>query len=74
MLCAKGEKAGQCYIEEVVLNTVDYSSDVFANLQFITDDNLAFDLASFAEEKGLTDIKSRMNEIMDRERMSWIID
>lgn len=63
MVCLKGPKSGQCYIEEVVLNTVDYSKDVFANCKFIEDDNLAFDLAKFAEMKGLTDIKKRVAEL-----------
>lgn len=66
-------KAGKCYIEEVVINTVDWTSDVFANLKFIDDDNLAFDLAKFAEEKGLTDMKKRTEELIDQGKQRWII-
>lgn len=72
MACIAGEHAGKCYIEEVVLNTVDYSKDVFANLKFIDDDNLAFDLAKYCEDKGLTDMKKRFNELGDTGRLAWV--
>ena len=72
MTCIRGEHKGKTYIEEVVLNTVDWTSDVFANLRFIQDDNLATDLAKFSEEKGLTDIGKRMNELGDTGRLTWI--
>ena len=62
MHCRRGPHNGQTYIEEVVLNNVDFSTDVFANCKFIDDDNLAQDLAAFAEEKGLLDIRKRMHE------------
>ena len=61
MLCIAGPKQGSFYIEEVVLNTVDFTNDVFANLKFIDDDNLAIDLAAFVEEKNLRDM-SRIAE------------
>ena len=64
MTCIGGPHQGKTYIEEIVLNTVDFSKDVFANCKFIEDDNLAFDLAKFAEDKGLTDIKNRVDEVM----------
>ena len=62
MICVQGEHLGKCYIEEVVLNSVDWSQDVFANLKFISDDNLANDLAAFANEQKLTDIPTRIKE------------
>ena len=73
MVCIEGVHSGKCYIEEVVLNTVDYSKDVFANLKFIDDDNLAFDLAMFAQDKGLTDVKKRMNELGETNRLQWVM-
>lgn len=73
MVCIQGQYAGKCYIEEVVLTTIDFSKDVFANLKFISDDNLAFDLAKFAEEKGLTDVKRRLQEIVDRGNEKWLL-
>lgn len=63
MTCINGPHQGKTYIEELVLTNVDFTKDVFANCKFIEDDNLAFDLAKFAEEKGLTDIKNRSHEI-----------
>ena len=44
---------GKVYIEEVVLNSVDFSKDIFASCKFISDENLAHDLAAFVQEKGL---------------------
>jgi hypothetical protein len=73
MLCVRGEKRGQCYIEEVVLNTVDWSSDVYANCKFIDDDHLAEDLEGFAREKGITDIKKVQELLIDRGRTSWVM-
>jgi len=64
MVCLKGPKQGCCYIEEVVLNTVDFTTDVFANLKFIEDDELAFDLAKFLEDRQVLDIPKRIEEIM----------
>lgn len=73
MTCINGPHKGKTYIEEVVLNTVDWTNDVFANLKFIADDNLAFDLAKFVEEKGLSDIGKRTNELGDRGLLSWVM-
>jgi hypothetical protein len=53
MKCIHGRHQGKVYIEEVVLNSVNYSEDVFANLKYISDDNVAKDLAAFVQEKGL---------------------
>jgi hypothetical protein len=72
MTCIQGPQKGNTYIEEVVLTNVDYTKDVFANCAFIEDDNLAFDLAKFAEETGLTDMKKRTEELGDTGRLSWI--
>ena len=73
MSCIRGPQAGKCYIEEVVLESKDFSKDVFANCKFIADDNLAFDLAKFAEEQGLTDMKKRFNELGDRGKFEWLL-
>lgn len=54
--CTAGPKAGNTYIEEVVLTSVDWTEDVFANCKFVSDDNLAQDLAAFATEQGLLNI------------------
>lgn len=57
MLCWQGSCKGKVYIEEIVLNTVDFTNDVTANCKFIEDDNLANDLARYAEEQKLTDME-----------------
>ncbi len=72
MVCISGPHAGKCYIEEVVLSTIDFASDVFASCKFIDDDNLAFDLAKFADMQGLTDMKKRTNEIIDQGNFKWL--
>jgi hypothetical protein len=74
MVAIAGPHKGNCYIEEVVLNTVSWTDDVFANLKFIEDDNLAFDLAKFCEEKGITDVPKRLNELAETGRISWLTD
>lgn len=63
---------GKIYIEEVVLNTIDFSSDVFANCKHIKDDNLFHDLAAFAAEQGMTDMKKVAEQIIDQGNMSWL--
>lgn len=73
MVCVKGPKANNCYIEEVVLESKDFDKDVWANCKFIQDDNLAFDLAKFAEEKGLVDMKRRTNELAATGRLHWLL-
>lgn len=55
---------GKCYIEEAVLESKDFSKDVFAHLRFIEDDSMAYDLAKFAEEKGLLDVPTHLNKIL----------
>jgi hypothetical protein len=72
MACIRGSRSGQVYIEEVVLTNVNFSEDVFANCKFIEDDNLAFDLAKYAEEQGITDVRKRLNELGETGRLSWI--
>ena|SRR3972149_9622561 len=71
--CISGEHLGKCFIEEVVLENIDFCKDVFANCKFIKDDNLAFDLAKFAEEKGLTDMRKRFNELGDQGKLGWVV-
>jgi hypothetical protein len=53
------------YIEECVLTSVDFQKDVWANLKFIEDDNLAYDLAKFCEENKVQDMGRITNYIMD---------
>ena len=74
MVCVKGPETGNCYIEEAVLTTVDYSTDVFANLKFIQDDHLAEDLYDFLNNKGLLDITRRLNEVIAQGNISWLLD
>jgi len=54
---------GHLYIEEVVLESKDFTKDVFANSKFIEDDSLAFDIAKTLEEQKLIDIMERTQEI-----------
>jgi len=72
LLCVNGEHRGKVYIEEVVLTTVDYTTDVFANCKFIEDDALAEDLAAFAAENRLTDHERIMGQLVETGRSSWI--
>lgn len=51
------------YVEEVVLESTDFQKDVWANLKFISDDILAFDLAKFLESRGLLSMH-RVNEVL----------
>lgn len=74
MTCVMGPHKGKTYIEEVVLNGTSIKDDVWANLKFIQDDNLAFDLAKYAEDTKLTDMKTRLNELGDRGKMSWLMN
>ena len=73
MACIRGANAGKCYIEEAVLESRDFSKDIFANCKFISDDNLAFDLAKFADMKGLTDMKKRYKELEEQGKLNWLI-
>lgn len=72
LLCKQGEHRGKVYIEEVVLTTVDYTTDVFANCKFIEDDSLAEELAAFAAENRLTDHETIMGQLVETGRSSWI--
>lgn len=74
MAAIKGPQQGKCYIEEVVLENRDFSKDVWANCKFIQDDNLAFDLAKFSEDKGLTDMKKRFEELGDIGKFGWLLN
>lgn len=64
---------GKTYIEEAVLTSADFSTDVTAHCKFIEDDNLAFDLAKFAEEQGVTDMKRRTNELLELNKLHWLM-
>lgn len=57
------------YIEEVVLQSQDFSKDVWANFKFIEDDALAFDLAKFCEEKKVLDMKKLQERLIDEGRI-----
>jgi hypothetical protein len=72
-VCIRGDYKGQCYIEEVVLQSNSKKDDVTAHLKFIDDDNLAEDLMRYLEDKKLLDIPSRLNEIIDRGKSKWIM-
>ena len=73
MLCVGGSKSGNMYIEEAVLTSVDFSKDVFAHSKFIDDDELAHELAGFAEENKLTDMVRISNELFSTGRGSWLM-
>lgn len=60
------------YIEEVVLSTVDFSDDVFANCKHIKDDNLFHDLSMFIQEQGLVDMKKVAERLIDQGKLSWL--
>jgi len=70
--CIKGTHKGKCYIEEAVLTTLDYKDDVTASLKYVQDDNLAFDLAKFCEQEKLTDVPTRVNELLDQGKGKWL--
>jgi len=71
MVGVRGEIKGKAYIEEAVLNTVNYKEDVFANLKFIDDDNLANDLAQWVMDKNLLDMKERGHEAFEQGIRLW---
>jgi len=71
MLCRAGSCQGKVYIEEVVLNSVDWRNDVYAHCKFIKDDHLANDLARFAEDQKITDLE-RVTGIMAETGKVWI--
>jgi len=71
MVGAQGSLKGKAYIEEAVLTTVNYSEDIFANLKFINDDNLANDLAEWVLEKGLLNMKERGHEAFEQGIKLW---
>ena len=71
MIGVAGSAKGNAYIEEVVLTSIDYDKDVYANLKFIDDDNLANDLAEWVQEKGLLDMKERGFESFEQGIKLW---
>lgn len=64
---------GPLYIEEVVLNTVDWDSDVFANCKHIKDDNLFHDLAAFVKEHKLDRADRVANILIERGKIHWLL-
>ena len=71
MIGVIGAVKGKAYIEEAVLTTISYDEDVFANLKFIDDNNLAEDLAKWAQDKGLLDLKERGFESFEQGIKLW---
>ena len=71
MIGIKGVVKGRAYIEEAVLTTIDFNEDIFANLKFIDDDNLANDLAQWVMENKLLDIKERGFEAFEQGMNLW---
>lgn len=63
---------GKTYIEEAVLNSVDYAKDVFAYCKFIEENALAEDLTRFAEQHKLTNIGDRVNQLIDTGKSNLI--
>lgn len=61
------------YIEEVIINNSEMNTDAWASFKFIEDDNLALDLAKFAEEKKLIDMKRITEFLIDQGKQSWLI-
>lgn len=57
------------YIEEVVLESKDLQKDIWANFKFIEDDNLAYDLAKFCEEKKVLDMKKLQERLIDERKL-----
>lgn len=74
MLCISGMHKGKCYIEELVPTMISGKEDIYGNFKFIQDDTLAHDLARFADEKGLTDVRGRMDEILSYSRYNNIYE
>ena len=74
MLGTEGPARSKFYIEEVVLESVDFDKDVFAHCKFIDDDKLANDLAEFADEQGLRDMKKIVDQLIDMEKFECFRD
>lgn len=64
--------ASKMYIEEVVLESKDFSKDVWANMKFIEDDSLANDLAEYCNEQGLRDMGKITEKCIDMGKGQWI--
>lgn len=54
------------YIEELVTESFDFTKDIWGHFRFIDDDQLAWDLAKFSEEKGFLDMKKLEEKIIER--------
>ena len=68
MLCRQNAKQ---YIEEVVLQSADDTGNVWANVKYIEDDQLAEDLAAFCEEQGIRDMKKIAEKCIDMGHPEW---
>ena len=62
---------GKMYIEEVVLQTVDFQKDVWANYKFIADDSLAKDIAEYCDQEGLRDMRKITERCIDMGYPEW---
>lgn len=71
-VCMVDRNTTKTYIEEVSLQSADNKGDVWCNLQFIEDDNLAYDLAMFCQEKGVTDMLAVANKLLAQGKGEWI--
>ena len=71
-LCMLDRRTSKVYVEEVVLEGSDNKGNIFANLKFIEDDNLAFDLAKFLDENKVIDMKRVNNYLLDQKK-NWLV-
>ena len=74
MLGIAGPARGKFYIEEIVLESIDFAKDVYASCKFIDDDELAKDLAEFADEHGLRDMKKISDKLIDTGDIAWLTE
>lgn len=72
MLCVYGPKANNLYIEELVVNSVDWSNDVFGNFKFIDDNNLANDIAAFLNQHQLISIDKIATILGEQKKLGWL--
>lgn len=71
-ICMVDRNTTKTYIEEVSLQTADNTGNVWCNLKFIEDDDLAFDLAMFCQDKGVTDMIAVANKLHAQGKQEWI--
>lgn len=73
ILCIRGPKKGNVYIEEAVLHSMDYSKDVYAGFKFIQEDKLAEELAEYCRVNNLIDMKKIAETLIDSNRAKLIL-